>query len=186
MESNTIFVHDFLEHSCANGPGIRSVVWTQGCPRRCKGCCNPDSLVFDQRSPITVGEIARRVIELDVQGVTFTGGEPFSQAGALVELARQLRAVYGESFTIVCFTGYKLEQIRCANQVDWNALLHEIDLLIDGEYIHTERCNELLRGSKNQRLHFLTGRIRPQDITGQRVEYILTESGGVTTTGFPS
>lgn len=186
MGNNILFVHDFLERSGANGPGVRSVVWVQGCPRRCKGCCNLGSLVFDQRSPITVNELAQRVIALNVSGVTFSGGEPFSQAIALAKFARQLRAAHGESFTVLCFTGYTLEQIRCANQMDWNALLHEIDLLIDGEYIHAERCNEPLRGSSNQRLHFLTGRIHPQDITGPRVEYILTESGGVTTTGFPS
>ena len=186
MESNIIFVHDFLERSSANGPGVRSVVWVQGCPRRCVGCCNPDSLLDDLRSPTTVGMLSQRVVALNVQGITFSGGEPFSQATSLAKLSRHLRAVCGDSFTVVCFTGYTLEQIKCANREDWNALLNEIDLLIDGEYIHSQRCNEPLRGSHNQRLHFLTGRIRQEDITGPRVEYTLAQNGNVTTTGFPT
>jgi len=136
-------------------------------------------------------ELAGRIIAADkavggtLAGATFSGGEPFSQARQLAELARMTRAKIGrESFSIVCFTGFVLEKLI---EDDHRALLQQIDLLIDGPYVEKLRSTDHpLCGSSNQRLHFLTNRIKPEDLR-ERVasEVTLRPDGTLVSTGFP-
>lgn len=186
---SSLFLHNFVPRSRANGPGERAVVWVQGCPRRCPGCWNPDSLAFDQRNPTPVEEIVEKICAVHrLDGVTFSGGEPFSQAAPLAELARELRLRLGESFTVICFSGYTLEQIRsgAGKHPERADLLQEIDLLVDGAYVESLRSiGEPLRGSSNQKLHFLSGRIRPDEINPSTAEFTLGADGVVTQTGYP-
>lgn len=181
---SSINLHNFVSRSRANGPGERAVVWVQGCSRRCPGCFNPESQGFIRKEMVTVDDLFARIAGIGkIDGVTFSGGEPFEQAGALAELAKK---IHGLGLTVVCYTGYTVEQLREANRADWNTLLQEVDLLIDGPFVQSERCNEPYRGSKNQRLIFLTGRIRQEDITGnQTAELTLSPDGSLTATGFP-
>ena len=81
-----------LHRSAANGPGERFVVWVQGCPLACPGCWNPDTWSFERRVVRDIDELAAEILSVeDIEGVTFTGGEPFAQARALAELARRVR-----------------------------------------------------------------------------------------------
>lgn len=191
MVSATISLHHTLKRCRANGPGERFVVWVQGCPRRCKGCWNPDSLVFDGRQPILIDVLANQIIaehrRQPLHGVTFSGGEPFSQASELAQLARLLKTKIGKDFTVVSYTGHTLEQIKSAKRKsDWQDFLSEIDLLIDGEFKLEQRNFSLpLRGSTNQRLHFLTGKILPEDVPSSFAEYTIEQGGVLTVTGFP-
>lgn len=180
----TLNLHNFVPWSRANGPGERAVVWVQGCPRACPGCFNPDSQAFTPRETATVEELETRIAAIEeIDGVTFSGGEPFAQATELAGLARRLRK---RGLTVVVYTGYTLEELRNGDRDDWNALLGETDLLIDGPFIQSERCHEPYRGSQNQRLHFLSGRIRQEAIREpQTAELTLDVSGSCTTTGFP-
>lgn len=178
-------LHEFVSRSRANGPGNRAVVWVQGCSRRCPGCFNTDTQPFDAREVATVEELEGRILSLEgIDGVTFSGGEPFEQAQALAELAKVLRAC---GMSVVCYTGYTLEQLRSGNREDWDALLEQIDLLIDGPFVQEQRCSEPYRGSANQEYHFLTGRIRPGEVYGnhQTAEFTLGADGTVEQTGFP-
>jgi anaerobic ribonucleoside-triphosphate reductase activating protein len=135
---------------------------------------------------VTVEELESQILAIEqIDGVTFSGGEPFCQAGVLAVLAERLHA---HGLTVVIYTGYTLEELRAANRPDWVALLKESDLLIDGPYMQELYCNEPFRGSSNQQLRFLTGRIQPGDIqpsTPQAAEFTLDASGTVTATGFP-
>ena len=183
-------LHQYIPRSRANGPGERAVIWVQGCPRRCTGCWNPDSLAFDGRAPTTVESLVERIASTKgLSGVTFSGGEPFSQAAPLAELARQLRSRMGEDFSVVCFTGHTIEQIRKGaerSKPEWGALLTEVDLLVDGAYDERQRSLGLpLRGSANQRLHFLTDRICEEDVTPSVAEFTLSLDGDLTQTGYP-
>jgi len=178
-------LHDFVPRSRANGPGERAVVWVQGCPRRCPGCFNPDTLPFVDRKWISVDDLENQILAIKgIDGVTFSGGEPFAQAAALAELAKKLRE---RGLTVVCYTGYTLKQLRVGNREDWNALLEQIDLLIDGPFIQSERCHEPYRGSANQRLLYLSGRISPEEVAeaNQTAELTLAFDGSLTATGFP-
>ena len=85
-----------------------------------------------------------------LKGVTFSGGEPFCQAEALAELAR---LVHGAGKDVACYTGWTYEQLLEKNDPAVNALLAQVDLLIDGPFVLAQRNLELrFRGSENQRL----------------------------------
>jgi anaerobic ribonucleoside-triphosphate reductase activating protein len=94
-----------------------------------------------------------------VEGLTFSGGEPMAQAAGLadtVALARQER-----DLSLVCFTGYRWERLRDHPPTPGvPRLLAEIDVLIDGLYLHKRDDNRGLRGSANQRVIHLTDRLR--------------------------
>ncbi|MET7606619.1 4Fe-4S single cluster domain-containing protein [Streptomyces avermitilis] len=153
----------------ALGPGLRSVVWVQGCPFSCPGCMSSDWI---PRTPARSAEPAVLAAELvadpAVDGLTFSGGEPMQQAAALAELARCARRI--RDLTLVCFTGYRLERLRArppAPGVDM--LLDEVDVLVDGLYAAERNDGRGLRGSTNQQVHHLTGRLedRGYDFTGR-------------------
>ena len=139
--------------SVVDGPGIRLVVFTQGCPHRCPGCHNPQTHDPGGGYERDIDEI-QTVIENSklIRGVTFSGGEPFLQATALAELARWIRAM---GFDVVAYTGYLFEDllIRSRQQPDIRELLKHTDILIDGPYQAEERDTRLaFRGSRNQRI----------------------------------
>lgn len=136
-----------------DGPGIRMVVFAQGCKHRCPGCHNPETHSFDGGTLVTVDSIidqAKKNPLLD--GITFSGGEPFEQAEAFAVLAKEAKKL---NLNIVTYTGYTYEYIveNFLNFSGWEALLNETDILVDGRYEEDKR-NLLLkfRGSENQRI----------------------------------
>lgn len=143
----------------AAGPGRRLVVWLQGCLKRCPGCANGPYL--------PTGQMAYRMTTADIMalidrvpgcaGLTLSGGEPLLQAAALIPLLQQAR---GLDFTVVCYTGYVLEELTDDTTKRFLAL---VDMLIDGEYRQDLPRGGVYKPSTNQRLHFLSGRIRPGD-----------------------
>jgi anaerobic ribonucleoside-triphosphate reductase activating protein len=147
----------------AEGPGRRFAIWTQGCPLRCPGCCNPEMLPLEGGEAWSVSDLARQVIRAPgIEGVTLVGGEPFAQADACAALAEAARA---EGLGVMVFTGYTLDELT-APGVDpgWARLLGATDLVVDGRY-ERERPETRRRwvGSSNQRLHFLSDRYDPDD-----------------------
>lgn len=119
-----------------------------------------------------------------VEGVTFLGGEPFSQAAGLAELGSVLRK---NGHSIVTFTGYYLEHLIDHASQDWLDLLKVTDLLIDGPFVKSKL--DLSRpwiGSSNQRYHFLTDRYSESAVlseTSNKIEVRLSTSGEVSING---
>ena len=73
-----------LSHSRANGPGVRAVIWVQGCTIGCPGCYNAFTHPHEKRTLVTPDTIAEWVSSLEaIEGVSFSGGEPFEQAKAV-------------------------------------------------------------------------------------------------------
>lgn len=142
-----------VEESIVDGPGLRYVLFTQGCPHHCKGCHNPQTHSFEGGFLFTVEEALRQFDENPLlAGVTLSGGEPFAQAAPLCSVARGVR---GKGKTVTTYTGYTFEDLWRRGKDDiWTARLLELtDLLIDGPYMEEQRDLELLfRGSSNQRL----------------------------------
>ena len=142
-----------IRESVVDGPGYRFVVFTQGCPHRCEGCHNPETHDFEAGYVSDTGRILEAVrADTLLRGVTFSGGEPFCQAGALAHLARQVHEL---GLDVMCYTGYTFEQLTAApeEQPDWMALLRETDILVDGPFVLAEKSLSLrFRGSKNQRI----------------------------------
>jgi anaerobic ribonucleoside-triphosphate reductase activating protein len=159
------------------------VIWVQGCPFRCLGCQNPDYLQFKLNQVVTVEEMWQKFQQLpDLAGISISGGEPFAQAVALADLARRVQSV---EKTVVCWSGYQLKQIQLDNLAGSQEFLNHIDLLVDGLFIEQQISNQPLRGSNNQKLHFLSGRIVENDLVNTpRQEWILG-SETLTYTGFP-
>ena len=170
--------------SVANGPGERFVLWLQGCPLRCPGCINPELLPFVERELVSVDEITVRILAVGGnEGVTYTGGEPMTQARALALLSERLRP---RGLTVVCYTGYTLEALKAQGEPWVEKLLSQVDILIDGPYVREKAANLLWRGSSNQRAHFLTDTYRHfvavVDRSPAEVEFVIG-SDGFTTIG---
>ena len=131
------------------GPGKRVGIWFCGCPRRCKGCSNPELWDFQERyktTPETVFEILKSVaLNHTIHGFTIPGGDPFYQPEELKRLLDMLKEI---SDDILVYTGYKRSELQ-------NDLLENISVLIDGEYIEELNDNSLLKGSSNQEVYIL-------------------------------
>ncbi len=171
-----------LDRSAANGPGERYVLWVQGCTLACPGCWNPDTWPRVRRDERTIDEIEREILSVpNIEGVTFTGGEPFQQAPALAALASRVRA---HGLSVVVFTGYDLAELRSAAA---HSLLAVTDILIAGRYIAAQSTTDLpLRGSANQQIHMLTDRYTTSTTTGPPTcEVHIGADGTLILTGFP-
>ena len=142
-----------VPESITDGPGIRFVVFCQGCPHHCPGCHNPQTWPFEGgRSVPTAQLLAEATADPLVRGVTFSGGEPFSQAAALAELAALLKA---KKYEVASYSGWTFEalQKKAAAEPDVAALLAQLDVLVDGPFLEAEKSLELkFRGSGNQRI----------------------------------
>lgn len=172
-----------LPRSSANGPGDRFVVWVQGCPLACAGCWNPDTWAFERRELRDVDALAAEILATTgIDGVTFTGGEPFVQARALAELARVVRDA---GLSVFSFTGYELDELTKPEHLELLALC---DVVVTGRFIEAERSLDLpWRGSANQKVHFLTQRYGAADMVDvPDVEIHLGANGSLVVTGFPS
>lgn len=179
-----INVARWLPRSSVNGPGERFVLWVQGCPLHCPGCWNPDTWSFAPRQRMTAADIVNLITEsMPIDGVTFTGGEPFAQAHGLTLLAEHLRAI---GMSLMAFTGYELEELIGSEQ---KRLLGLLDIVVTGRYVRELRADGLLwRGSSNQRVHFLSERHRAQEAMEEHravAEIVIPDSGPSVVTGFP-
>ena len=136
------------------GPGLRYVLWVQGCERRCPGCTAPTAWDMRKGDPIPAAALAWEIALSGAEGLTISGGEPFLQAGALgrmVELIRRRR-----DMGVIVYTGFLYEELLGMDGAQ--ALLSRTDLLIDGPYIREMDDGRSLRGSSNQRVLPLTER----------------------------
>lgn len=139
------------KHSIVDGPGIRMVVFAQGCPHRCPGCHNPETHLPLGGEKRSVDELLVYYEESNLlRGVTLSGGEPFWQAKAFSCLAKAIRERGGD---VITYTGYYYEVLQKMNDPDVDALISYTDLLIDGPFIKELKTLTLaFRGSSNQRL----------------------------------
>lgn len=146
------------------GPGERAVLWVKGCPQQCPSCIAPEWQSFARDQVLSIDDALDKLLEFpDINGLTFSGGEPFAQASALAELARKARE--RRELNIICFTGYSHEKLgRSPKDSGAARLLKQIDVLIDGIYIHELNDGIGLRGSNNQRIIHLTSRLKHQQL----------------------
>jgi anaerobic ribonucleoside-triphosphate reductase activating protein len=142
-----------VKESVVDGPGIRLVVFVQGCPHRCPGCHNPDSHDPAGGYESSADEIIAALPDGKVvSGITLSGGEPFAQAAALGIVAVEAKR---RGLSVVTYTGYRFEQLLEIGQQEPEILelLRLTDILVDGLYEQDRRDIGLaFRGSANQRL----------------------------------
>lgn len=151
-KENEIRIAGIVEESIVDGPGIRFVIFTQGCPHGCKGCHNPQTHDFNSGKDVNIDEIVDKIKEDPLlKGVTLSGGEPFMQAGKLAKLIDKLSDT---KLDIITYRGFKYEEIiKNANDENkFYELLDKTDILIDGKFEEDKKDENLMyRGSSNQR-----------------------------------
>lgn len=160
------------------GPNKRFCLWVQGCKKHCVGCWAKETWEFGIGTDFSVEELTELITnQKEIEGVTFLGGEPFEQAEPLSRIAQNVKKL---GLSVVCFTGYTIEELRAKNSQAINKLLENIDLLVDGGF---EKDNfDLSRpwvGSSNQRYIFLTDFYSPEEIKKykNKVEVRISEGG---------
>lgn len=143
------------KESVVDGPGLRYVIFTQGCPRRCAGCHNPQTQDFSGGYEISISELLCSIDDTKlIDGITFSGGEPFAQAAACAELAELIQQKKN-NLNIIAYSGYyyaELLTLATRNQAI-NKFLQLINVLIDGPYDASKKSPDLpFRGSSNQNI----------------------------------
>ena len=165
-----------VRHSAVDGPGVRYALFMQGCPHGCKACQNPETHDPDSGTEKTVSEVIKDILETRyLDGITLSGGDPFFQPEAALEIAKAAKEA---GLSVCAYSGWTFEQLysdRAGNgdssreegkgaapgiPVPEGAgkVLDNIDVLVDGRYVDElhveddEREKDMWRGSRNQRL----------------------------------
>ena len=147
-----------IEDSVVDGPGMRFVVFAQGCPHNCKSCHNPQSHDFSGGFKADIYKIADKIIKSRVTKLTFSGGEPFCQARELAKIARLVSAET-RGLEIITYTGYLYEELleRAALDIGVKDLLTVTNYLVDGKFdVNKKTMDWFYRGSSNQRIFDIT------------------------------
>jgi len=133
------------------GPGQRIGIWFQGCSIRCPGCISMDTWASGH-GITTIDEVVNAIAQWipTADGITISGGEPFDQPVALMELLRRLRSL--TEADVLVFTGHQWTKIRETAEASPGL----IDALVTGPFDVNQSQTLALRGSDNQELHFLT------------------------------
>jgi len=179
-------INKFIPQTEVEGPGKRACIYLQGCSIRCKGCITPQSWPKENNLILDMDEIANKILTgPEIEGVTFSGGEPFDQAEPLAVLGNLLKE---EGLSVVTFTGHVLEDIIQSQNINWYRLLSATDILIDGPYlIDKHDISQPWIGSSNQRYHFLTDRYKnfefEMDKIPNKIEIRIQENGEVVVNG---
>ncbi len=185
--AESLYIGDEVLDTDLEGPGRRCAVWVAGCRIRCEGCCNPHFFERDPKQANDPEEYALTLLERissDIEGISILGGEPLDQPQALEAFLKTLAR--HSSLNVMVYSGYSLAHIQ--NCPEKQGVLEFVDILVDGPYVH--KLKETTRrfvGSSNQRIHFLSTRIRADHPDFQKPNYAEFRLGkeGLSVLGFP-
>ena len=194
-----MLLHAVICGSRVNGPGLRAVVYFQGCSLGCSGCWNPETHAFAGKER-SVDEVADLIAcaheERGLDGVTFSGGEPMQQADVLLTLIESLRQRLPR-LSFGMYSGYSLRELsgglywcrseltRSAKQRMWHDVRSYLDFAVLGRYAAVRPSALPLRSSTNQMLELLSDRYTEEDFGPQEVEVQIDSQGTVQISGFP-
>lgn len=163
-----------MELSCANGPGLRLTLWVQGCALNCKGCFNQETHAREAATLMTVDELAKKINEQNVAGVTLSGGEPLDQAPALERL---IQAVSSEKNWIL-YTGYTPKEIFQNEAMI--RVVKAVDVTLAGRYRHNAQ-----RPYQHKQIIKTSDRVDIGFFRNKRLVEFVVSNSGVTKTGLP-
>ncbi|MEI0517526.1 4Fe-4S single cluster domain-containing protein [Brachyspira murdochii] len=151
-------INSIRECSESEGIGKRFAIWTQGCMKRCRNCCNTHMQPIIKKHIIDCDDIIEQIKyskeNYHIEGITLLGGEPILQSKGLAYIAKWCRE---NNLSVILFSGYTLEEINASNFDRALELLKYTDVLIDGEYIDELYDEERgFIGSSNQKIYFFT------------------------------
>jgi anaerobic ribonucleoside-triphosphate reductase activating protein len=161
-------VAGIVKESVVDGPGFRYVIFAQGCTHYCKGCHNPDTHSLDGGYAVDIENLIEDIKQSKyIDGVTFSGGEPFLQAEAFVHIAEKLKEV---DMNIVCYTGFTFEELVSSKDESRIKLLRHVDMLVDGPFVEALKDISLaFRGSRNQRIIDVKSSLRDQKVVLEKL-----------------
>ena len=147
-----------ITNDFANGVGTCVSFWTQGCPHHCPGCQNPETWDFNGGKELPSDIRGRITKAICANGITrnfsVLGGEPLCEENLdeVNNIIISVRTAFPH-IKIFMWTGYTLEELKEKNDERIKNILSQIDVLIDGPFVESERDITLnLCGSKNQRV----------------------------------
>lgn len=151
-----------VKHSSVDGPGVRLVIFFQGCPHHCKGCHNPNTWDYDGGESISIDKLIDIVNTTKyIDGITLSGGEPMSNPQVVKLIAD---AAHNRGLDVWCYTGYTLDQLLLGEPQIISAL-KSIDVLVDGRFIEDQKSPDCIyRGSSNQRIIHIKNSISIADL----------------------
>ena len=132
------------QESCDDGPGVRSVLFLQGCSKGCLGCHNAKTHDAGAGYSASVLELVQQAKKMcENKRITISGGEPLEQMEGLHSLVASLK---GDGFEVCVYTGWSIEQVPAT-------LLQMVDYIKAGPFIASLRDTTLQYvGSSNQRM----------------------------------
>ena len=141
-----------VRHSSVDGPGVRYVVFFQGCPHHCPGCQNPDTWDPEGGEEASLEDLVEELRATRyLDGVTLSGGDPFLQPEAAMAVADAAREM---GLTVWAYTGWTFEALLGGAAGERaRELLRHLDVVVDGPFqkeLLSKEC--IYRGSGNQRL----------------------------------
>ena len=141
---------DIQPDSILDGSGIRTVIWFQGCLHNCEGCQNPETHDMNSGMVVDIDDIKMKLKNLKYQsGITLSGGDPFFQPEAALEIAKFAKSI---GLNVWAYTGFTYESLLAGDK-DRLELLKNVDVLVDGKFMLDKKSlNCKFRGSTNQRL----------------------------------
>ena len=178
-----------LSHSRANGPGVRAVIWVQGCTIGCDGCYSQSTHPHQKMHVVNPLDLAKWVCSLDgIEGVTISGGEPFEQSEAIANFLLSVKQIRPE-LSFFVFTGYELNYLQQSTNISVETILGIIDILSSGPFVAELYDPVLLwRGSSNQQLSYLSARYSLEDESewslNSPIEEVFMHNLGFEYTGF--
>ena len=195
-----MLLHAIIPASRANGPGLRAVVFFQGCTLGCKKCFNPTTHVFHGVG-IAPERVAEALVEAHrkhiLEGITFSGGEPMQQADSLLGLMRNLRSRAPE-LSSGMFSGYTERELGKGRysiwrreleaqekRSLWEAIRAHLDFAVLGRFNFLQPGTAPLSSSRNQVLRLYSNRYTETDFGEQSVEVSIHEDGRAEVSGFP-
>jgi anaerobic ribonucleoside-triphosphate reductase activating protein len=194
-----MLIHGFVAHSRVNGPGVRAVVYLQGCNLGCSSCWNPATHAFTglwHEAQDVVEQVAAAHQTQFIEGVTFSGGEPMQQALDLLHVVRLLKR-WRPEISIGMYSGYTERELdsgrfwtRCgiaqeARRRVWADIKQELDFALLGRFVAARPSKFPMRTSANQVLRLFSDRYREEHFKPLEVEVHIEAQGLTQITGFP-
>ena len=153
QEKNMGYIHSFESLGALDGPGIRFVIFMQGCHMKCKYCQNRDTWLTNCGKQYSVDEVIHKILKYKNYfiasngGVTFSGGEPLLQSKFLIDVCTRLKQ---ENINVTIDTSGNLELTE-----DIKRVIDLADLfLLDIKCINDEICKDLTSVSNQKELEF--------------------------------
>lgn len=147
-------IHSYESFGTVDGPGVRFVIFLQGCPLRCLYCHNPDTWAYEGGEEYTVDQVVGEILKYKTYikdgGVTISGGDPLVQIDFVIELFTALKA--HNIHTALDTSGYLYSKLTEKN---YERLLAVTDLvLLDIKHIDNEKHKTLTSQSNKPVLAF--------------------------------